>query len=464
MPPEVVTVAEQGAVYAQVRELLAIAPKLAFEKTALVRDPFLRSRLRKAAYVALAAHAPEDAAKLLSTVADEKWLGEVHFAAALDVAWHTVRTQPELSKRLLVASAARWPDAALRARAQYIELPYGRAIWGAAAQAAPEPPTFERRASQLLLAPPAGLTGAEILTLAALARTDVEIDRAVGLARGVDLKDPSLLAMKPAFLRAALALLPEPAVPDALAARAIEGIDDAEDPVLEAARASTFLRKPVPGMPSSYLGDLLRAHKAANDDRFGTADLFVDGVNTQRYIFHDDVDGAESFASFLAAYGDWRIEKHDSHVKITSPTGGARRIEIFANVPGHAMRMKTAPSIIVHRGHDHHIDATLPLLDAGARLVYLGSCRGMQNVEDVVMRCPRAAVIATRAIGVTAVNDAFLKALNVRLLSGEALRWDSLWTSMRPALGEHFAGYVPPHRNHAAVFLRAWLTHALAAR
>ena len=464
MPPEVETVAKQGAVYAQVRELLAVAPRLAFEKTALVRDPLLRSRLRKAAYVALAARAPEDAAALLPVVADEKWLGEVHFAAALDVAWHTVRLQPALSKQLLVASAARWPDAALRARAQYIELPYGRAIWDAASRAAPEPPTFERRASQLLLAPPAGLTGAEILTLAALARTDVEIDRAVALARGVDLNDPSLLAMAPSLLRAALALLPEPVVPDALAARAIEGIDDAEDPVLEAARASTFLRKPVAGMPSSYLGDLLRAHMATRDDRFDAAALFENGVNTQRYIFHDDVDGAESFASFLAAYADWRIERHGDFVKIVSPQNGGRRIELFANVPGRALKMKTAPQVIVHRGHDHHIDATLPLLDAGARLVYLGSCRGMQNAEDVVMRCPRADVIATRAIGVTAVNDAFLKALNVRLLSGEAMRWDSLWASMRPALGEHFAGYVPPHRNHAAVFLRAWLKHALAAR
>jgi len=464
MPPEVVAVAEQRAVYAQVRELVSIAPKLAFEKTALLRDPLLRSRLRKAAYIALAARAPEDAAKLLPSVADEKWLGAVHFAAALDVAWHTVRQQPDLSKRLLVASAARWPDAALRARAQYIDLPYGREIFDAAARAAPEPPTFERRASQLLLAPPAGLSGAEKLTLAAMARTDVEIDRAVALARGVDLKDPSLLAMPPGTLRAALALLPEPDVPDALAARAMEAIDAAEDPVLETARAAAFLRKPVPGLPSPYLGELLRAHIGGRGDQFDTAALFVDGVNTQRYIFHDDVDGAESFASFLAAYADWRVERNDSSVKISSPRNGARRIEIFANVPGRALTMTTPPQVIVHRGHDHHIEATLPLLDAGARLIYLGSCRGMQNVEDVVMRSPNAAVIATRAIGATAVNDAFLKALNVKLLSGEPLRWDAVWDSMRPKLGEHFAGYVPPHRNHAAVFFEAWLRHALAAR
>ncbi|MBM3764265.1 MAG: hypothetical protein FJW32_02650 [Acidobacteria bacterium] len=460
MPPEVVAVAEQRAVYAQVRELVSIAPKLAFEKTALLRDPLLRSRLRKAAYLALAARAPEDAAKLLPSVAGEKWLGAVHFAAALDVAWHTVRAQPELSKRLLVESAARWPDTALRARAQYIDLPYGREIFDAAT----EPLTFERRASQLLLAPPAGLSGAEKLTLAAMARTDLEIDRAVALARGVDLKDPSLLGMPPGMLRAALAQLPDPNVPDALAARAIEGIDAAEDPVQEAARAATFLRKPLPGLSSSYLGQLLRAHIAERGDHFDTAALFVDGVNTQRYVFHDDVDGAESFASFLAAYADWRVERNDNSVKISSPRNGARRIEIFANVPGRALTMKTPPQVIVHRGHDHHIEATLPLLDSGARLIYLGSCRGMQNVEDVVMRSPNAAVIATRAIGVTAVNDAFLKALNVKLLSGEPLRWDAVWNSMRPKLGEHFAGYVPPHRNHAAVFFEAWLRHALAAR
>mgnify|MGYP003340641282 CR=1 FL=1 len=86
--------------------------------------------------------------------------------------------------------------------------------------------------------------------------------------------------------------------------------------------------------------------------------LFLAGCGSKEEVCDnntdDDGDGAESFASFLAAYADWRIERHDGYVKITSPKNGARRIEIFANVPGRAMQMKTAPSVIVHRGHDHH--------------------------------------------------------------------------------------------------------------
>ena len=122
--------------------------------------------------------------------------------------------------------------------------------------------------------------------------------------------------------------------------------------------------------------------------------------------------------------------------------------------------------MIVHRGHDHHFESSRRLLHSEARLVFLGSCRGMANVETVVTRCRRAQMIATRGIGNTAVNDTFLRALNRKLLDGgERLEWEAFWAELRPALGSnsHFQEYVPPHRNAAALFLAAWYREALSA-
>ena len=166
-----------------------------------------------------------------------------------------------------------------------------------------------------------------------------------------------------------------------------------------------------------------------------------------------------------------------------------RRIEIVANIPvdlqmpaNFPLREAAAarqdavtralrehgwePTVVVHRGHDHHFPQTRRLLRPAARLVFLGSCRGMESVEDVVTRCRRAQMIATHGTGTTAVNDTFLRALNRRLLSGaETIDWDAFWASLEPVLGANgrFRDYVPPHRNEAARFLAAWYRRALAA-
>jgi len=440
-------------VFTETKALLAAAPRLAFEKAGLLRDPLLRDRMRRFAFVEMAARAPADAAACLD---DFRWLGAVPFSRALDVAWHAIRAKPELTKRLLLASAVRWPDAALRARNAYIELPYGQEIWLAAARVAPElaaslsgrkaEAPFDRRATEILLATrsgPVSLSAGQIVTLASLANSDEEIDLAAGLGKRIDWSDASLLTTAPEVLRAGLSLLASYGVlgdlPAALRDRIRTGVEAAEDPVGEAAKVAAIER--INLGPAS-----LRI-----------ADLFVDGVSLQRHVFHDDDDGVESFQSFLDAYaGDpaWKLERFASHVRLTG-TGAGRRVVIFANVPMRAGQaavtaaLPAKPAVIVHRGHDHHFGATRPLLSAEARLVFLGSCRGMSNVEEVVMRCPRAAMIAARTVGVTAVNDAILKALNSRLLSGAAeLNWDEFWGGLRGA-----RDYVPPHRNHGAVYL-----------
>jgi hypothetical protein len=201
----------------------------------------------------------------------------------------------------------------------------------------------------------------------------------------------------------------------------------------------------------------------------------------ERYFFYDDTDGVESFDSFHAQYRAdraWAWEDHNGWVRITSRRG-AKKIEIVANVPVDATRNTNtvseaeraarraavdrylgdrAPAILVHRGHAYHTDKTLAYLRRTTQLVYLGSCRSLGEIRSVVEASPQAQIIATRAVGTKKINDPMLKALNQSLLAGKPIRWPVFWSAMQARLGgdDDFAGYIPPHRNGAAAFMRTY--------
>jgi len=492
--PPAPAVADQASFLEQAQQLMEIAPRLAYDKASLLRDPLLRERLQRDAFLALTRVQPRDAAALLPQVIAARWLPSAHFVQALDVASFTVRDQPELTKKLLLATAARHPSAALREYRQYIELPYGPAIRDAARRAAATP-----EADLLLLkirqnpAAAGTLPTAEILRLAASARTEDERETALILLRTVDWET----SVDPAILRGALALLSETGtslkVPVAAIRRALAGIDEAEDPLAEAVKAALILAVSPPvvedALPPSTLGRLLRAQRQPSEPTLAIPDLFPNGLCLQRYVFHNDDDGVESYDSFLSHYANdpnWTIEKTEALVHLTGRAHGNRRIEIYANIPidlqlpvnfANAAQVrarqddvtkaiKGEPTVIVHRGHDHHFEETRKYLKNDARLVYLGSCHGMANVEDVVTRCRRAQMIATRGVGTTSVNDTFLRALNRALLEpGDTLDWNEFWAGLQPTLGSHelFQHYVQPHKNQAARFLAAWYREALSA-
>lgn len=474
---------------------MEISPRLAFEKVSLLRDPVLRERLRRDAFLAMTRSRPKEAAALLSQVIDARWLPAVNFAQALDVAWFTVRDQPELSKRFLMATAGRHPALALREVRQYIELPYGPAIRDAARSAATPQPDLLLLQIRQNPSFAQSLSSKEILRLAAAATTEDERDTALTLLRNFDWT----VAADPSDTRGALALLAESGaplkVPLAAVRLALREIETAEDPLAEAVKAAAIIAVAPPeadeALPDSTIGRLLHAQRnpSARNTTLPLADLFPNGLCLQRYIFHNDDDGVESFESFLRSYADdpnWTIEKTESLVHLTGRGAGQRRIEIYANTPVDLQlpvhytsaaavgarqgtvtaTMPARPTVLVHRGHDHHFDVTRKFLKPEARLVFLGSCHGMTNVEDVVTRCRRAQMIATRGVGTTSVNDAFLRALNRQLLAGgDSIDWDRFWASLGPALGanEHFLSYVPPHRNAAARFLSAWYREVLSA-
>ena len=198
----------------------------------------------------------------------------------------------------------------------------------------------------------------------------------------------------------------------------------------------------------------------------------------ERYFFYDDDDGEESYEAFKRIYERdpaWRFENKGAYVIVRGKGTGGRRIEIYANVPSAAGRQDeisrlladrgVEPIVIVHRGHSFHLDKSLRYLTPSAKLVFLGSCRGMDRVENVLETAGGAQMIATRAVGTSSINDPLLKAINDRLLTGAAeLDWATFWAAQELKLGRNaqFHDYVPPHKNATAIFLSAYYNYAEA--
>jgi hypothetical protein len=200
------------------------------------------------------------------------------------------------------------------------------------------------------------------------------------------------------------------------------------------------------------------------------------GVCLQQHIFYDDDDARESFDSFQQTYAHdprWRWEDRGWYVHVTGQGERGRQIEIYANVPDstpHTDNRRQAllkllleqgrtPSVVVHRGHTWYVSQTLEYLTNSARLVFLGSCQGLENSYSVLALANRAQLISTRGIGTTSINDALLRAINDELLSGaKTLDWERFWRSEEAKLGGNpmFRDYIPPSRNTAAIMLAAY--------
>ena len=216
------------------------------------------------------------------------------------------------------------------------------------------------------------------------------------------------------------------------------------------------------------------------------ASLFRAGLCIQQHFFYDDDDAAESFASFSKIYSHdpaWNWEDHGWYVHLTGTGKAGRSIEIYANTPQantaaslddrrHALtrllaQRRLTPTVVVHRGHTWYVDQSLRYLNPSARLVYLGSCRGLVSAASVMALAKGAQIIATRGVGTLTVNDPLLKGINSELLRGApTLDWDAFWLAQQGKFrgnGE-FRDYVPPPRNAPAILLAAYYEFLAEAR
>jgi len=200
------------------------------------------------------------------------------------------------------------------------------------------------------------------------------------------------------------------------------------------------------------------------------------GVTEQAFFYGDD-DGQISFQAFLSVFKDtafWKTDSTDSWYEITSV--GKTHIKIYANKPLLAPEDEAAqkklddflqaraikPSIIIHRGHSYHLSYTLNHLNAGVKLVILGSCGGYHNLSFVLDKAPDAQIIATKQTGFMAINDPIIKEINQQLFLGNDLNWIRIWKNLDALFDNNedlklkFSDYIPPYRNLGAVFIKAY--------
>ncbi len=508
--------------------LVTLQPDVAFDRAPELRAAPWRDRVRREAFFALASKDPPAAHRRIRSVLDREWLADLPFTLALEQAY----ALPETEGRALLERAARHqPEAALREVATCLRFPYGRAIVEAAIAEAPteaallaarlpalaefvsfrdpttaafafrkrpagdfrlaalldayreDPSPYWRRAAapeaadffrvlhESGLAQLGLLNGSQRLTLAALARSEDEVELVPAL---LSQGDPATLPAP--LLRRVMALaahLDRFARFDQrpLIDKTCKGVST----LPEALDAATILGA------TTYrpaLGDSLYARLLSTASTVGS--LVLGPSILERFVFPNDDDGVESYDSFRASYATdpaWLWKEADGVVEVSSKAKG---ITIVANVPMDIVKfpdrtqdaedrrrlvetlLPRAPEVLVHRGHDYHVPRTLPLIPRSAKLIFLGSCRGTQVLADIVDAAPQAQIVATRGIGTKEVNDPFLKAMNRYLLRGGGrLDWPALWKELRVTLGdnERFRDYVSPPDNAAANFLARYYAY-----
>lgn len=198
--------------------------------------------------------------------------------------------------------------------------------------------------------------------------------------------------------------------------------------------------------------------------------LFRNGINVQRMTFYDDPDGRASFRGFLRQHRaqSWALHAQSGFAVAISPERHGRRIIIVADIPGAGdagraaawdwmAREGLAPSIVIHRGHSYHEDATMTEIAPGTALVFWGSCGGHTRLRSTLERAPDALVLATQNIGVSTVNEALLGIMEERLLADGAIDWNAVWKEARGRIRDRrFASYKRPDQDSANLAFRAW--------
>ncbi|MCP4125307.1 MAG: hypothetical protein GY751_26540 [Bacteroidetes bacterium] len=194
-------------------------------------------------------------------------------------------------------------------------------------------------------------------------------------------------------------------------------------------------------------------------------------VNIQHYYFYNDRDGKYSYRNFLKQYQrsnyNWKIEEKGSFVKITSKTG--KKVEIYANIPEkgedgikaleqYLETQKLQPQIVVHRGLSTHTLKTFRKVPSSAKLILDGSCGGFHIQSVALQNAPGAHILCNRNIGTMHINDPMFMQISESIRKGNDIVWPSFWDDMEARLGTnpYFKDYIPPHKNVAALIIKAY--------
>jgi hypothetical protein len=201
------------------------------------------------------------------------------------------------------------------------------------------------------------------------------------------------------------------------------------------------------------------------------------GQIVQQVFFFGDKDGKGVFQSYLGHFSGagWKITRNPEWVTIRSTSG--KPVVIYANVPldepndefaqNHLQDYLNAnnihPSIIIHRGHSYHLASTLDHINNYHKIVILGACGGFNNLAQVIKSSPDAQIVSTKQIGSGSINGPLIRMVNAYLLQGKDILWPEIWSKLNAQFGGSqkalFDDYVPPHKNLAALFIKAYRTN-----
>ncbi len=196
-----------------------------------------------------------------------------------------------------------------------------------------------------------------------------------------------------------------------------------------------------------------------------------DLVNIQQYYFYNDMDGLSSYRNFLKQYEssnyNWEIEDLGKYIRITSKSG--KSVVIYANKPAegemgiqalenHLKFNKLSPQILVHRGLSTHTLKTFARVPESTKLILDGSCGGFHIQSVALENAPGAQILCNRNIGTMYINDPMFKQISESIRLGKDIVWPSFWIEMEAKLGTnpYFKDYIPPHKNVAAIILKAY--------
>jgi hypothetical protein len=123
---------------------------------------------------------------------------------------------------------------------------------------------------------------------------------------------------------------------------------------------------------------------------------------------------------------------------------------------------KQSPQIIVHRGHSYYAMKTIDKVNSKTKIVFLGSCGGYNNLNEILDRSPDVQIIATKQIGTMFVNNPLLLQMANNINSRKDIDWIKFWVQLdksiksSPSAYDRFADYIPPYKNLGAIFIQAY--------
>jgi hypothetical protein len=193
-------------------------------------------------------------------------------------------------------------------------------------------------------------------------------------------------------------------------------------------------------------------------------------ANIQQYYFYDDEDGIQSYNNFIKSYQksalEWDIKDMGSYVIIHSKAG--RKVDIYANkaksgekgiedMLSYMKQNKLEPQVVVHRGLSTHTLKTFSRVPSSAKLILDGSCGGYHVQQVAIERAPGAQILCNRNVGTMYVNDPIFKQISDDIRIGKDIVWPEFWSKMNSRVGSnpYFKDYIPPHKNAAALLLKA---------